>query len=486
MSLEIGTVLNEKYRIVQTLSEKANVNVYLVDRVKDNKIFVIKELILSSNTCPDPDGIRKVFIRESEFMKKFEHPGIAEVYRTFFENGKDYLVVEYIEGTSLQEITRSDDKPFSIYKAVKWMFEVAETLEELHGQFNTPFVCRDLKPSNIIITPDDEAILVDFGSVPYYKPKKKSAVFSYGSRGYGTPEQAKGRGKSTPQSDIFTLGVILFEMVTKYDPALSPFHFPNMVEINPEISENIESTISCAIQLKPENRYVKIKEFKENLGSYVSSRKAMYKPPPKPVKKEEEESGDSNKILLVLACILGGFIFLILLPVVACFNVLPSVLFIPSGILLAIILILSFAIFKLESYRIIWIFATWFTSFLIYLIIISNFIASGAAPGLSECQRNLADLGRALEKYAEDHDSSYPASINRLIEKTGTGCYLDELPVCPACKKPYLYSQGESSYDYILCCGKERSHIMSGLVSKEGNWPQYTPRDGVKLKVESK
>jgi len=228
MSLETGTVLNNIYRVVKLLGKGAMGNVYLVERIKDDKQFVVKELIFTKTIGINEKTAREIFHREAEFMVKFDHPGLPKMYGIFSQDENNYLVMDYIEGKTLEEIITSSDKLIDKNKAIEWTIELCEIIDYLHNSFENPIVYRDLKPSNIIITLEDRVKLVDFGIARYYNPDKNTDTFSYGSPGYAAPEQYKGKGQSSPQSDVFGLGIILFQMLTKYDPTIKPFSFPAM------------------------------------------------------------------------------------------------------------------------------------------------------------------------------------------------------------------------------------------------------------------
>ncbi len=284
-----GTVLNNIYRVIKLLGKGSMGNVYLVERIKDDKKFVIKELIFTESVGLDPDTAREFFFREAEFMVKFDHRGLPEMHGIFSQDEKDYLVMDYIEGKTLEEII--SNTTIEKDKAIKWTVELAEILDYLHNSFHNPIVYRDLKPSNIIITPDEKVKLVDFGIARYYNPDKNTDTFSYGSPGYAAPEQYKGRGQSTPGSDVFGLGVILFQMLTGYDPTIKPFTFPHM-----ELSDRkLEDTVMKAIELDPLKRYISITEFKEALEKYSDE----YKTPLK--KSFFAEISNFSKIMIALA-----------------------------------------------------------------------------------------------------------------------------------------------------------------------------------------
>ena len=273
MSIKCGTVLNEIYRVVRLLGAGSMGNVYLVDHIKDDKKFVIKELLFKEGTGIDKSKARDIFFREAGFMGKFSHRGIPAIYGTFSKEGKDYLIMDYIEGKTLEDIIKAGKVRRG--KAIKWTIELAEILDYLHNSFHTPIIYRDLKPSNIIITPEDKPVLVDFGIARYYNPDKNTDTFSYGSPGYAAPEQYKGRGQSSPQTDVFGLGVILFQMLTEYDPTLKPFTFPPMKLQD----EKLENTVKRAIELDPLKRYISVAELKESLEKYLGIYKSVKKEP---------------------------------------------------------------------------------------------------------------------------------------------------------------------------------------------------------------
>mgnify|MGYP000908881981 CR=1 FL=1 len=279
MALETGTILNNIYRVVRLLGSGAMGNVYLVERIEDDRRFVVKELIFSKACGIEADTAKEIFFREAEFMVNFNHAGLPKTYGIFTEKELNYLTMDYIEGKTLEDILNSSEKPLSEEKAIKWTAELCEILDYLHNGFKAPVVYRDLKPSNIIITPDDKVKLVDFGIARYYNPDKDTDTFSYGSPGYAAPEQYRGRGQSSPQSDVYGLGVILFQMLTLYDPSVKPFTFPSVKTLNSSVKPGFEDIIRRAIEMEPLKRYISVKDFRDSLLKYtgagkISSRKS--------------------------------------------------------------------------------------------------------------------------------------------------------------------------------------------------------------------
>ncbi len=164
--------------------------------------------------------------------------------------------------------------PIPVNKALKWTIEIARILDYLHNSFEAPIVYKDLKPSNIIITPEGMPRLIDFGTSRFYNPEKDSDTHRLGTPGYAAPEQY--RGQSTAQSDVFALGVILFQMLTGYDPTAAPLKFPPMNSINPFLHSDLEAIVGRAIEKDPLCRYISAMEFKEKLEKYMGIEKSGF------------------------------------------------------------------------------------------------------------------------------------------------------------------------------------------------------------------
>ncbi|MEQ8222456.1 MAG: tetratricopeptide repeat protein [Candidatus Eremiobacterota bacterium] len=313
MSLEKGTVLNNIYRVDKLLGSGAMGNVYLVERLTDTGRFVVKEIFPPEAMSLEPDNAREIFFREAEIMARFSHPGLPGMHGAFSHDGRDYITMDYIEGKTLEEIMNSSKEPVPVNKAVSLIIEIADIMAYLHNSFETPLVYRDLKPSNIIITPRGNAKLIDFGIARYYTPGKNTDTFRFGTPGYAAPEQHKHRGQSGPQTDIFGLGVILYQMVTKYDPTVTPFIFPPMKPLNPHVDGELEFIIRKAIHMDHTKRYSNMEDFRLELERYLSDSGYLVPPVrqmPVNISHDPVLRGEQNtKILVRIAIVGGSFLF---------------------------------------------------------------------------------------------------------------------------------------------------------------------------------
>jgi len=477
MSLNCGNLLdNSNYRVIKLLGKGSMGNVYLVERVKDDKKFVVKELIFTKALGIEEKTAREIFFREAGFMGKFEHAGIPKIYGVFSQDGKDYLIMDYIEGKSLEDII-SSEKKIPREKAVRWTIELADILDYLHNSFHTPIVYRDLKPSNIIITPDNNATLVDFGIARYYNPDKNTDTFSYGSPGYAAPEQYKGRGQSSPLTDVFGLGVILFQMLTLYDPTLKPFTFPPADELNRTISHELKAIITRAIQLDPLQRFISMQEFKEALGKYINPCKKLQEV--NNIKKSPTHpsviaiySGLIAVVFFItlfmwpmgLICLTVGFFFSLagIASYVRDKNI--SLITATGGLLINVLPVIILA---------------W--------ILIPNFHCAKCSGHIAACESNLKNIATALEMYATDNDGEYPSSLAMLTENiTGAGnSYIKKLPLCPHYSSSYEYVFSSDPNSFTLWCGKAGAHrsypfFTYSIMPADECWPQYTPGEGIK------
>ncbi|MEQ8225441.1 MAG: protein kinase, partial [Candidatus Eremiobacterota bacterium] len=326
--------------------------------------------------------------------------------------------------------------------------ELADILNYLHNSFHQPIVYRDLKPSNIIIKPDGKPVLVDFGIARYYNPDKEHDTFNYGSPGYAAPEQYKGRGRSTPQSDIFGLGVILFQMLTGYDPSLKPLQFPSMKQLNPLIDETLEGIVLRAIQLDPLKRYISVTDFKETLVKYKREHCfTEYKKPSWKASKWKTRSWQFACGTFIIPVILFVFPLIgsILIPDnetgyeinrIIFWLLITAMCSCPvAGLITGIIASRKVADISCEpadnaiGCNILIIIAL----ILIHYTLIPNFLRARGSGELATCESNLKNLATALEFYSSDNNSLYPSGFNKLLEPSkNKDSYMRTIPLCPA------------------------------------------------------
>ena len=212
---------------------------------------------------------KKKFLDEAQSVAKLHHQNIVDIYDIIEEEKQIYIVFECVEGKTVEELINSSGK-IQMERAVKITRQVCEALEYAHGHGT---VHRDIKPSNIIVGDDGWAKLMDFGIARTVKDtvSKVTGKDTSGSPPYMAPEQEL--GKFSRESDIYSVGVCLYEMLTGELPFKPPNYlaqkermvYKRVREIIPDITEEISAVIDRCLQAEKEKRYNKVQELKEEL-----------------------------------------------------------------------------------------------------------------------------------------------------------------------------------------------------------------------------
>lgn len=424
MILEPGSILNNKYNVSDYISKGGMGNIYLVTRLSDNLELIGKEMRFSYSV--EEEEAHKLFLREAELIAKFNHPGLPKFYEIFNEYGRYFIIMEYIKGKTLEKIINSSTSPVPVGEAVKWTIEILDILDYLHNTFSSPIVYRDLKPANIIITPEDDVRLIDFGIARYYNPDKNTDTLRLGSPGYAAPEQYKGMGQSCPQSDIFSLGVVLYHMITKYDPTETPYHLPAIKSLNPSITDELEHIILKATDFKTLNRFPRASDFKKVLEKF--SVRAV---PVKSSSIEDSSNVKSHTIPVKWSLMVNTpMVKSQIIPVNNSYRRLKKFIF-PS------LLLLFFIVCYLKG-----------------TIIYKKYT----------CINNLKEIVTSIEKYKKSK-GLYPPGLDNVVK----GQFLVSLPKCPCNKgKKYIYIVSKGRKNYTLYCDGHRSSRNKTL------YPQYS------------
>lgn len=193
------------------------------------------------------------FLREALLLARLNHPAIPALYDYFFENGYWYLVMEYIPGPTLSVHMRRQGA-LPPLEALHYAIQLCDVLAYLHRQ-TPPIIFRDLKPSNIILTPAQRLVLVDFGIARYFKDGQASDTNDLGSPGYAAPEQYEGESQTDARSDLYSLGIILHEMLSGQRPAHLNQQPEPLSYLNPNLSPVLSALVTVATRLEPDYRF---------------------------------------------------------------------------------------------------------------------------------------------------------------------------------------------------------------------------------------
>jgi len=265
-------ILNDRYALESKVGEGGMAVTYRARDLLLNRIVAIK--LMREQFTSDPKFIER-FRNEAQAAARLSHENIASVYDTGSANGTHYIVMEFVEGTDLKQRLRRDG-PLPVLTALEFGRQIAAALEAAHAK---SLVHRDIKPHNILLDRDGKVKVTDFGIAKVVSDSEDTGVI-IGSVHYLSPEQARGDA-TTPSSDIYALGCVLFEILTGrtvfegensmavahkqiYEPA------PRPRDLRPEIPAPVEALILRCLQKEPAARFQSAAEVKAALTQLIN------------------------------------------------------------------------------------------------------------------------------------------------------------------------------------------------------------------------
>ena len=260
MELEPGTILDNRYRIIDIIEKGGMGAVYKAEDGRLDIVCAVKEM--RENFERDEYRIYAIekFKSEALILSKLRHPNIPRVSDYFIENKRYYMVMDYIEGQTLYKIM--NNRPslrVEEDELIKWTLQLCSVLSYLHNQ-DPPIIYRDIKPANIMLNKEERIMLIDFGIARIFKPRSRGTMI--GTQGYSPPEQY--RGQADPRSDIYALGATLHHLITGKDPQLdAPFSFAPVKQERPEISDKTAYLIDRCLKFNMEERFSSVEEIRE-------------------------------------------------------------------------------------------------------------------------------------------------------------------------------------------------------------------------------
>ncbi len=273
------TVLHDRYRIIRLIGLGGMGAVYLTEdlHLREER-FALKEMTYSPEANEQVRRqLRGQFRREATALANLDHPNLPKVFDYFSEDGRDYLVMDYIEGPNLKELldeTRAKGHSLPESQVLEWADQICNALTYLHSQ-DPPIIHRDIKPANVKLPPSGVLKLVDFGLVKFFDaqdPRTITLVHAYGTPTYAPLEQyGGGSGGTDVRSDIYALGATLYHLLTGHAPVdahrrfLNPQSLPNPRTLNPQVSTLTEYLMLKAMAIRPDDRYQSIEELGRDL-----------------------------------------------------------------------------------------------------------------------------------------------------------------------------------------------------------------------------
>jgi len=273
MPLSTGTIAGDRYRVITPIGQGGMGAVYQAWDTRLNHPIALKEMNpqagLDAAALAD---LRRQFQQEAQVLATLSHPNLVRVTDYFSWNGKEYLVMDFVEGTSLAALIQQQGAQ-SESRALAWSQQLLDALSYCHSR---GVLHRDIKPQNIIIDREDNAVLVDFGLVKLWDPhdpRTRTAMRGMGTPEYAPPEQYDtGPGHTDPRSDVYGMGATLYHALTgKLPPTAtqrmaSPSTFMSPRRLNPAISPAVEAAVLKALEIAKDRRFQSTAEMAEALG----------------------------------------------------------------------------------------------------------------------------------------------------------------------------------------------------------------------------
>ena len=332
-----GQKINDRYEIIKTIGEGGMANVYLAkDTILDRDVAI---KVLRGDLASDEKFVRR-FQREALSASSLSHPNIVEIYDVGEDDGNYYIVMEYVPGKNLKQVLKKRGN-LTVSEVIDIMLQITSAMGLAHDSL---IIHRDLKPQNILMMDDGGVKITDFGIAMALNATQLTQTNSaMGSVHYFPPEQASGKG-STLKSDVYSLGIMMYELLTGY----LPFRGDNAVEIAlkhlkepipsirsefPNIPQSVENIIIKATAKNPKNRYNNANEMHEDLLTCLN--KERLEEPKIKLKYNEGISDDvafevdkenmddsfvsqikdtkdnKNKIIIILGSVLGGLVVIL-------------------------------------------------------------------------------------------------------------------------------------------------------------------------------
>lgn len=261
----VGQVIDEKYEILKLIGQGGMSRVYLAMDKRLNKQWAIKEIEKRAKDKNNEIVIQSA-IAEANLIKQLDHPAIVRIVDIIDNGDVIYIIEDYIEGETLSSVLETQGaQPQEL--VIEWAMQICEALEYLHTR-KPPIIYRDMKPANVMIKPDGNIKVIDFGIAREYKDQSLADTVSLGTKGYAAPEQFGGKGQTDARTDVYCLGVTLYHLLTGQNPCEPPYEIYPIRHWNPQLSAGLEAIIQKCTQLNPDDRYQSCAELLYALHHY--------------------------------------------------------------------------------------------------------------------------------------------------------------------------------------------------------------------------
>ncbi|HEY6286561.1 MAG TPA: WD40 repeat domain-containing serine/threonine-protein kinase [Ktedonobacteraceae bacterium] len=266
-------LLEGRYRILNQVGTGGFGAVYKAEDIqRNNRLVAVKEIGLGGLTSQQIIEATDVFNREVMLLSDLKHPHIPRIYGQFTDPEHWYVVMDFIEGETLEEYRiKAPGACLPLMQVVDLGIQLCSVLDYLHNH-QPPIIFRDVKPTNIMLAPGGNLYLIDFGIARYFKPGKTKDTTALGSPGFAAPEQY-GKAQTTPQSDIYGLGATLYQLLIGIDPSVTPFHFVSLHVLDRTIPIELDTVVMRMLEVDVGKRPATMADVKKELQRIAAQQK---------------------------------------------------------------------------------------------------------------------------------------------------------------------------------------------------------------------
>lgn len=252
-------IIDSKYEILKLLNTGGmNSAIYLALDKKLNRQWAIKKVRKSSSQTTS------MLMAEASIMKNLDHPMLPRIVGIEEDPKFFYIIMDFVQGENLKTVVTSSG-PQAQDTVVSWGVKLCDVLTYLHGK---GIVYRDMKPANIMLSPDGNIKLIDFGIAREYKENASEDTTALGTEGYAAPEQYEGKGQTDARTDVYGMGITLFQLLTGVNPSSYQENIFSIRLQNPNLSSGLDKIILKCTNKDPKKRYQSTEELKRALLNY--------------------------------------------------------------------------------------------------------------------------------------------------------------------------------------------------------------------------
>lgn len=261
------TYIDIRYKLIKEIGKGGFSKVYLANDERLDRICAIK---IVSKIGYTNKIASQMLLEEANKMKFLHHIAIPQLYDIYDEEKRLCIVMEYIEGSTLEKIIKDTEHPIQEDKVVDWTKQLCVVLDYLHS-LNPPRIFRDVKPANIMLQPHGQIKLFDFGIMRTYDSNKDTDTCNLGTRGFAAPEQFNVSGQSDSRTDIYALGMTMHYLLTGINPIKMEDAILPITTYRPELSKRLDIIIQKCVAHNPDDRYQNCRDLLKDLEEYKNT-----------------------------------------------------------------------------------------------------------------------------------------------------------------------------------------------------------------------